>query len=430
MRAAVAGGMVLLLAVGMLFIAPGSGPAYEYLEEFPLTWADSSVSFGLVVSSLPESSMAPRVDDALAGWNEIGGADLDLSRFTSSCDPDDHYDLTPCIAMGEGILGDDVLGVTMVTWQQGEILDADIWLNGDLEWTDQNDLYMEAEPVNLQMVMMHELGHSIGLGHENDIVAVMNAYYPNGGQVGPDFDVIPLPDDRAGARSLYPAGDQETDLGASNYYRTGPDTSDYFRPVGSADPGSEVSFTYTVHNLGTTDQEDFSVAFYLSDDQAIDTSDRKIGEATGLSVDSGSSLTRSVDLLIPETIAIGTYYFGFIVDSGDTIEENNEDNNALAAASSTGIGLSDDDDDTGDDDQPPGRPNCPQICNLLEECGLLDELGIDPASCEDSCLHEFQRAMYDCLAVSEDCSQAEDCLEGDIERTVSEDDEDGCGCRL
>ncbi len=86
----------------------------------------------------------------------------------------------------------------------GRILGCDIELNStDYDWGERDGGQLHL----LQAVLIHELGHCLGLAHTSRGGSVMNARY------SPDAVAAGLPeDDRAGICALYPPGRLERDV--------------------------------------------------------------------------------------------------------------------------------------------------------------------------------------------------------------------------
>ena len=93
---------------------------------------------------------------------------------------------------------------------------------------------------------------------------------------------------------------------------------------------STVDVDMQVKNEGTEIAGTFNVAFYLSTDQKITTSDYLVGSKTILSLAAGTStnlnLLQNVSEIEP-TIPSGNYYVGYIIDFEDDVEELDEENN-------------------------------------------------------------------------------------------------------
>src|SRR5262249_18741716 len=54
---------------------------------------------------------------------------------------------------------------------------------------------------DFKRVALHELGHAIGLGHEDSVPSIMSTFVTNGSTI-----ITPQPDDIAGVNTLYGAG--------------------------------------------------------------------------------------------------------------------------------------------------------------------------------------------------------------------------------
>jgi len=206
--------------------------------------------------------------------------------------------------------------------------EADIAFNSNLSWTTATFNYASlGSPYNFELVALHELGHALGLSHSDGVQATMNSYYANGGPLGYYKEVDPLPDDRYGARALYADGTGETDVAGSPFKRTGTGTTGLASSPTWAYRGTNVAIDFTFANLGTATQT-FDIGFYLSTNDYISTGDRWLGSNYGAWASSGALGTYSRTLYIPTDIAPGTYYLGFLVDSGSAIGEGNEGNNS------------------------------------------------------------------------------------------------------
>ena len=97
------------------------------------------------------------------------------------------------------------------------------------------------------------------------------------------------------------------------------------------------SVSSSVNNQGGGNAGSFTVAFYLSLDGAIASSDTLLGTKTVTSLTAGSTTTVSGSFTVPSGMATGKYYVGVIVDSGSSVAEYNESNNSKVAGSMTTV---------------------------------------------------------------------------------------------
>ena len=96
---------------------------------------------------------------------------------------------------------------------------------------------------------------------------------------------------------------------------------------------------WTIRNQGTSSTSAsggwFSNGYYLSTDQVITSEDRQLKGLTDTDtadLEPGQSYTVAGDeeIVIPEDVKPGTYYFGVLLDRSNRVDEVDEANNALS----------------------------------------------------------------------------------------------------
>lgn len=167
-----------------------------------------------------------------------------------------------------------------------------------------------------QGTALHELGHVLGLGHDDSQVAHMNTAAAPARYCGVRA-YEPHPDDRAGARVLYPSGEPvPRDVGASPYKLDGPGN---VVPVQDdepiwACPGTLVPLNWSAANLGVDDVTT-DVWFYVSNNDIISSHDHRVGGVNGVVVPAGQFITGEGTMRVPRYAPSGgPYYVGFRVD--------------------------------------------------------------------------------------------------------------------
>jgi hypothetical protein len=105
----------------------------------------------------------------------------------------------------------------------------------------------------------------------------------------------------------------------------------------NATRGRNISVSSTIKNQGGGNAGSFNVAFYLSTDGLITTSDTLLGTKAVTALTAGSSTTVSGSFTVPSGMAAGKYYVGAIVDSGSAVVESIENNNSKAVGTTTNV---------------------------------------------------------------------------------------------
>jgi hypothetical protein len=216
--------------------------------------------------------------------------------------------------------------------EYGSILEADIFFNFAAYPPSGWNTDLEPSPSQVQssynfaLVAMHQLGHAMGLDHENDLLATMNSEYPFGGPIGRD-SLQPHADDIRGIRAGYGSGVSQNDLAAVPYKSDGSgNSSPLASPASTVYRSRSYTFPFTIENRGTTSFSSVTVGFYLTPDRVVTANETYLGSAT-FSLGVGATTTANVTLNIPTSVTPGTYYFGWIVDPNETVSEGGRVNN-------------------------------------------------------------------------------------------------------
>ncbi len=301
-----------------------------------LKWNKNWTNMYISTASFPAgSSWDTRFQSAMWHWNNIKGCRF---NFYVGRDTDGTH------RSGNGVnevyldnaLSGSVLAVTRTRyhcywlwgWRRG-IDETDIGFNNNKSWSTGSFNYNNlGSPYNFELIALHELGHALGLKHENRWMATMNSYYPNSGTLGHWKECDPLADDRQGARYLYPDGTTESDIAGSAFRRTGSGSSGLVSSPLHANRGSTITIQFTFSNQSTATKS-FNIGFYLSTNSYISKYDTLLGTNHGAWGSPGFTGTFTRTLYIPTSINPRTYYLGFLVDNNNAISENDEGNNQM-----------------------------------------------------------------------------------------------------
>jgi hypothetical protein len=203
---------------------------------------------------------------------------------------------------------------------------------------------------SFQGALLHELGHTAGLGHEDDEYNVMGEEWMHVHRWQDRVRPYMGEDAADGLVSIYGArsGESIEDLGATHFKWVDRDGeySEHFRTLMYSQGGSELGFNafsgmrrynvnagqtvqveFTYENNGETSKSNIPIGFYISTNSLITTGDRLIATQT-FNLSRGDVATRTDTVTIPSDLAPGqTYYLGVIVDRTNTFPEIDEDNN-------------------------------------------------------------------------------------------------------
>jgi len=93
-------------------------------------------------------------------------------------------------------------------------------------------------------------------------------------------------------------------------------------------PGGSLTIDDVVRNGGELASGSTRVAFYLSEDEEVDTTDTLLGVRTVAGLAVGSESSGSTTVSLPADLAVGSWTLAGIVDDTDAVSESNEENNS------------------------------------------------------------------------------------------------------
>lgn len=193
----------LVIALGAALCAAPGARAYE----IGLPYYDPVVDMYVNVPGTSPSGVRwnAAFAEAAARWNGNWNVRIDVfDQYSDPCAgaaPLTVDDPRNGVAFRDDLCGiafdEDTLAVTLRTFRlhtDAAIVEADIVFNGKFTW-DVYDGPLRPGPPDFRRVAAHELGHVIGLEHEDDVPALMNSAISG--------IHVPNDDDRDGVSALY-----------------------------------------------------------------------------------------------------------------------------------------------------------------------------------------------------------------------------------
>lgn len=316
-----------------------AGPAAAYEVDtcwgWDVTW-DNDQTARLLPISFPSGSVWR--DDLMVAfdrWNDMRGMSFEFENIVDDNNntfnySNDRNELAWNSSETGGALAVTVISYDLCFFGQ-DIEEADIVFNNAITWeTGAHDPRTEETTASFRFTAVHEMGHFLGLLHENDEMATMlstaSGFHGGNG----NFRAAPFPDDAQGARRLYPHSNSETDFSVSNFRWVASNDTELI--LGSAtqtvNPGDTFNSGFGFGNQGKT-HVNFPISVVLSTNTTITTFDRII--ATGSAwADPYFYGDFTFQFAVPGDMAPGDYYAGVILDPSNDVSENRELNNAVA----------------------------------------------------------------------------------------------------
>lgn len=314
------------------------------------TWNGNSATMSLSTTSMPIGGTWDRETQyMMSEWTDVAGSNFEfkVGRDTngSSAHRNNVNEVNFIYEPNESYIATTHYRYDYCFWFFGSIIggeyeEMDIHFNTRWQWTTAPYRGWNAQPYNFQLTMLHELGHALGLLHQDGLLSIMNTRYPFGGPNGHFNQVEPHADDREGLKILYPDSSTEIDIAVSRFRNTGASVTanEVYTVIGGEAPtrsvamGIQHSIEYTMENLGTQ-AEVIDIKFYISTNSYISSFDTYLG-TTRWNVSAGRSMTFKQRITVPMSLPPGTYYVGYLVEindaTGTLIPDDTSDNNHVS----------------------------------------------------------------------------------------------------
>lgn len=222
--------------------------------------------------------------------------------------------------------------------RDGHVDSADFTFNPDQPHT-FGDPPVNSTNIFARGVALHELGHMLGMDHENSGMTIMNGVgaKPNGntqGMYSGSRAIATHPDEIKFASNNYSSGAGATDIGASNFRWNSTTSKIMLANTASflyGCPGNTIQLKWSLGNRGTTDHVSPAPQYkvFLSLDAVVDASDLLAKTSTVPSFNR-TYLDFTDSLTIPSTARKGLLYNILVqVDTTNAVAEYDEGNNLL-----------------------------------------------------------------------------------------------------
>jgi hypothetical protein len=345
---------LLLAPVFASLCLPARAFEYDQSGGSKVYWRDESQKMRMSEVSFPAGSIwSDAFEEAIEQWYYNPSPFYFFTEYGEGGVDADNSQNEVWFSDDQSLL--DGAPATCIVWSRGtEITAADVIFDVDFDFTvsdspSRSIAYTGSERTFVS-TSIHELGHALGLNHENDEYSQMGESWTHVNRNGDTLHFYPGEDASDGAVFLYgsvASGYQDVSvchwkyLGRDGEYSTHQRTKVYNSSGGNLDvhPGTEedpayevtkgtvVKPEFTFENNGRTTQTPL-VGWYLSSNNTISTSDTLLTTSSP-EIGRNNVYVTNRSVTLPSNLTSGAYYWlGVVIDKDDTLSEVREANNA------------------------------------------------------------------------------------------------------
>lgn len=207
--------MVFFSILISAYLTPAHAFTLNVTDPYIVGWETEDLAFNINYENctLPEDELNAAIDDAMTVWNNVPSNRIRLSRgarsetsaaeaYASNAEDPPLIICDPSFGSTLGIETDNIPGVGGVSLENGRINYGYLLLNSQIG---QGADIQNLTSTTLRVVIAHEIGHVLGLGHSDDTEALM--YY----NAGYKEELRLSLDDVDGITYLYPKSEGFTD---------------------------------------------------------------------------------------------------------------------------------------------------------------------------------------------------------------------------